>query len=656
MKKAALLFVLSVFACTLKAEVKLPALVGDHMVLQRDKPLNIWGYANSGEAVTINFANKTVKTTTAANGKWTAVLPAMKAGGPYQMKIKGTNEILLNDILIGDVWICSGQSNMDFPLKDASNGTVAVEKSVNNQIRLFTVEKKIFLQPQEEARGQWSVCSPETTKWFTAVGYFFGKELNQKLNIPIGLIHSCWGGTVVESWISADGLKGETTFGNKALQTATFDTLSYNNEHRKLNDTWMNKFDNSDIGKVGGKYVWADNDINTSDWKPIQLPIVWEFLGKGVFEYLDGVVWFRKQFSLKPEDLKSDCVASLGYIQNSDVTFVNGTQIGSSPDKWGLMRNYTIPKNLLKEGQNTITVRVNNYGGDGGFAAKSADFYIKTNNATISLIGEWLYKVGYTLKVYDRPEKEFGPNTSPSVLYNSMINPLVNLSIKGVIWYQGESNWDRGYQYRDLFPRMITDWRSQFKQGEFPFLFVQLANHHQKQDKPENAYWAEVREAQDMTLKLNNTGMVTAIDLGNAGNIHPTNKQDVGLRLAWEAERTVYKVSQIGPGPRFKSVEFKEGYALIKFDNVGNGLKLKEKTSWLGGFAIAGANQQFVWSEAIIVDKNTVKVYQNNIKQPEAVRYAWEDNPADASLYSSDNLPAFPFRTDNWKGITAENR
>lgn len=651
MKKIALFIFILVGFVSAKADIKLPALVGDHMVLQRGKPINIWGKASPNEKIAVSFANKKYIATTNSKGSWRIKLPSMKAGGPYTMKLQGNNLITVKDILIGDVWICSGQSNMEFPLFMADGAGEEIKKSQYPGIRLFTVDKKITLKPADDTKGAWAVCNAETAKNFSAIGYFFGRDVHKKISVPIGLINSSWGGTVIESWISSDALIGEPTFGPIAQTVARFDTAAYNQKQRRLHSEWVKNLNNRDTGLVDNKYIWAKDDLKDEDWQEMILPTVWEFNGMA----MDGIVWFRKDILLDKAHLNTSAELNLGVIQNADVTFINGVQVGRSPDMWGFSRNYKIPPGILKEGRNTIVVRVENYGGDGGFTSKPAELRLLVGTKFIPIDGKWKYRIGYKLTTNDRPEKEISPNTLPTLMYNSMVHPLINLSVKGVIWYQGESNWFRGYQYRDLFPRMINNWRSKFNQGDFPFLFVQLANHHNKLTSPGDSYWAEVREAQVMTLKLRNTGMVTAIDVGDAGNIHPTNKEEVGRRLALVAKRDVYQLPAFAYGPTLASYKVNNKAILIYFNNTVNGLKTKDNKA-PGNFQIAGDDKKFHWATAEIIDEKTIKVSSENVPNPVAVRYAWEDNPSEANLINSTNLPAFPFRTDNRNGITVGNK
>jgi sialate O-acetylesterase len=637
----------------LRAEIKLPALVGSNMVLQRDKPIHVWGNAGPNEKVTISFNDKNTETTATAEGKWTVTLPKMKAGGPFTMTLKGKNTIVLNDILIGDVWLCSGQSNMEFALESGLNATQEIAEANYPNIRLFTVQKKIALKPEEDTKGSWTACTPQTAIHFSAIGYFFGRKIQKDLNIPIGLINSSWGGTVIESWISPEGLANEPTFGKKAATVSTFDSAGYNSAHRKMDEEWVRNFNKQDQGFKDGAYQWANGPTN--DWQSIQLPNGWEFSPQADLWSLDGIVWFSKEVMLTEADLNKNTVLSLGVIQNVDISFVNGEKVGQTPDVWGRKRNYTIPAGLLRKGKNIITVRVENYAGDGGFSITPDDFYLQTGDTKHSLAGAWKYKIGYKQTKGDRPEKELGPNTLPTLLYNNMVSPLINYGIKGVLWYQGESNWERAFQYRSLFPMMIADWRKKFNQGDFPFLFVQLANFNQKVENPGDSYWAELREAQSLALNTKNTGMTTAIDVGDAANIHPKNKQALGLRLANLAEQSVYHLPVKALHPAFQEYKTEGQAILLKIKNSDGQLKTTNGKA-PGNFQIAGADHKFYWAGAEITGANMIKVSSPKVPQPVTVRYAWEDNPADANVVNKENLPMLPFRTDSWKGFTDDNK
>jgi sialate O-acetylesterase len=648
MLKSTVFLLFIVVSFSVKANIKLPNLVGDHMVLQRNQPIKLWGYGDPAEAVSISFSGKTFKTVTASNGKWAISLPAMKAGGPYGMTLTGKNTITLSDILIGDVWICSGQSNMEFNLRDALNAEHELKNANHPTIRLYHINKGIALTPVTDGPGNWNICTPEHAKYFPAIGYFFGKRITTDTKIPIGLINASWGGTVIESWISSEGLLTEPTFGKIAQQVAKFDTVAYNQRQRRLNETWVNEFNQKDEGFKNGKYVWATTDFSKAP--TINLPTGWEFTGINDLWELDGIVWFNKEIELTNADLQTDAQLRLGVILNADQAFFNGEFIGKTGDSWGVERTYIVPKNVLKAGKNRITLRIENYGGDGGLMSKATLLYLKTAHQQLTLAGDWKYKIGYQLPTYNRPEKEISPNTLPTLMYNNMINPLTGFSIKGVLWYQGESNWARGYQYRELFPRMIKDWRQKFNAPTLPFLYVQLANFHRKSEQPGDSFWAEVREAQAMTLAIKNTGMVTAIDVGDSANIHPKNKQEVGRRLALLAEKTIYNLASDSVSASYQSFKGKGKSIVITFNNVYAGLRTTQGAP--GNFQIAGADKVWHWATAKITGKNAIEVYSNDVKQPMAVRYAWEDNPAAANVINAKGFPLFPFRTDNWNGIT----
>jgi sialate O-acetylesterase len=653
-KRNAVLIAAFLVSSVTQAAIRLPKLVSSHMVLQRDKPISIWGWADEGEEVWVCFNQHQYKTTADAKGNWKLKLPKMRAGGPYQMQLQGSEgkKIVLDDILLGDVWLCSGQSNMELPLYLVNNAAEEIKNANYPNIRQYAVDKKVAIVPAADTQGQWVTCSSKTAPFFTAIGYFFARKIQQKLKVPIGLINSTYGGTTIESWISADAMVTEPTFGPLSRNVAQIDTAAYNAEHRRLNTVWIANFQQRDAGMQGSKALWANPALTVSDWQPVSLPIIWEFTGKPDFWNMDGIVWFRKNITLTKAHLQGNATLNLGAIQNADVTYVNGVEVGRIAEAWGKNRSYTVPASLLKEGENTIAVKVENYGGDGGFTDPAKNLYLQTAARQLSIAGEWLYKVGYKQIKNDRPIKEFGPYSAPTLLYNSMVSPLTNYNIKGVLWYQGESNWYRGEQYRELFRRMIADWRQKFNQGTFPFLFVQLAGYQKKSKTPAGSYWAEVREAQDMAMKVPRTSMVTAVDVGDSANIHPKNKQEVGRRLALLAQQQVYGLPVRGLGPHYQSFKLKDNAIIIRVDNVADGLKANGR---VGGFQIAGNDQHFYWAQAEIVDKNTIKVFAKEVASPAAVRYAWEDYPVDANVYNSDNLPLFPFRTDSWKSMSAGN-
>lgn len=643
---AALLFFILLSASGY-SNVRLPHVISGNMVLQRNVPITIWGWADAGEKVSVTFANKTFSVKADKTGNWKVVFPPMKEGGPYTMIIKGRNTINLENILIGEVWICSGQSNMEWILYNARDGIRESSEANYPEIRLFTVPRKTALQPQDDlSGGEWMECNPQNAAAFSAVGYFFGRELYNRLHVPIGLINSSWGGTLIEPWTSDDALSAVPGTNEWVSQLRNLDIKKLEAEQKARYDKIRNTISGNTDGLIDGKALWADVDFNDHDWIPVKVPGLWE---QSIFPGLDGVVWFRYEFNVPADMTQSDVKLSLGKIDDSDITWVNGIKVGEMEQKYDKPRIYTVYKGVLKPGRNVITVRVDDTGGGGGFWSDEGELRIDDGKQSIALSGMWKCKISPVNFRLD--EALVGPNDYPSILYNGMIHPLLNYAARGVIWYQGESNCDRAYHYRTLFPLMINNWREKWHNPDFVFLFVQLANFKQPSAVPGNSDWAELREAQLMTLSVPKTGMAVIIDIGEANDIHPRNKQDVGYRLSLAARKIAYNEDLVFSGPIFKSYTINGNKIEIEFDHIGSGLIAKDKYGYLKGFAIAGEDQQFRWAKAYIQD-NKVIVYSDEINAPVAVRYAWADNPDDANLYNKEGLPASPFRTDKWKGIT----
>ncbi|MBA7622680.1 hypothetical protein ES703_30059 [subsurface metagenome] len=494
------------------ADVKLPAVISDNMVLQRDKKVSIWGWAKPGEEVMVSVSWHRMRwaVTAGDNGKWMFKMNSPKMGGPYEMTITGKNTITLKNIMVGEVWVCSGQSNMQMSVKSSANAEQEIAAADYPNIRLFTVERKVAEQPQSDCVGSWTLCSPQTVPGFSAVAYYFGRELHEELNVPIGLIHTSWGGTPAEAWTRRGILKEE------------------------------------------------------SDFAPI------------LARYDDAVAKYPQAM----EEYKQKLIEWKKAVEKAKA-----------------------------EGERTPR----------------------------------------------RPGAPLGPGHphSPAGLYNAMIAPLIPYGIGGAIWYQGESNVSRAYQYRKLFGRMIQNWRKDWGQDKFPFLFVQLANFMAVKPEPADSAWAELREAQLMTLALPNSGMAVIIDIGEADDIHPKNKQDVGKRLALWALAKSYGKELVYSGPIYKSMKIEGEKIILHFAQVGGGL-VAGPDEPLKGFAIAGADRKFVWADAKI-DGDSVVVSRDEVSTPVAVRYAWADNPV-CNLYNEEGLPASPFRTDDWPGITVDNK
>jgi len=629
--------------------VTLPKVLGDNMVLQRNKPINIWGWADKGEKVSIQFNKQSASAKADKNGKWLITLKSEIAGGPYQLIIKGKNSITLSNILIGEVWVCSGQSNMEWPLRAVMNAEAEVKQANYPMIRHFAVQKAVSSKLEEDVKGgEWEICSSENAGDFTAVGYFFARELYNELKIPIGLLHTSWGGTHSETWTSREAFEQSAEFKD---MIARMPTLDLDKLAKEKNEALFKKL--SALGlvlpKEGETKNWSQATFNDRSWPTMALPGLWE--GKALGE-LDGIVWFRKTITVKKEDAGKAASISLGAIDDSDESFVNGTSVGGLKNQYNAPRVYSIAAGILKEGANVIAIRVEDTGGGGGVQAKPEELVLTIGSSKISLAGDWEYQIE---KVFGTGAS-IGPNSYPTLLYNAMLNPLLNLSIQGAIWYQGESNAGRAYQYRTAFPLMITDWRTHWKQGNFPFYFVQLASFNSANgDSEHGSTWAELREAQTMTLSLPQTGMAVTTDIGEANDIHPRNKQDVGKRLAAIALHNVYGKSNEFNGPVYESMKMEGNKIRISFTHVGSGLLVKDKYGYVKGFEIAGSDQKFTYAKAWI-EGNSIVVSSDQVSNPVAVRFAWADNPEDANLFNKDGFPAVPFRTDTWKGITEANK
>ena len=630
---------------TLSAQVKLPPFFSNNMVLQQGIEIPVWGWASPGEKVKVSLEKNSVSVKSDRNGKWLVKLPPMSYGGPFRLTVTGKNQVTLTNILIGEVWVCSGQSNMEFNLINAKNAEAEVASSDFPQIRLFTVKKRIAQTAQDQIEeGEWKECSPLSSPHFSAVAYFFGKALFEKLKVPIGLVNTSWGGTVAETWTSEQSISQNPDFAASLSQLKKINLDDYAKSLEKEVRERVGEFSTVDLGMKGNDPVWAAFDFDDSRWKEMKLPDLIENNGLGG---VDGFIWFRKEINIKPAEAGMAATLSLAKINDSDNTYLNGTLIGSTKLMADKPRIYDIPAGLLKPGKNVFTVQVEDVGGNGGIYGDSTTMYIKTSGKIIPLNGAWKYKIGLI-----KFNSTLNPNSYPTLLYNGMINPLVPYGIKGVIWYQGEGNAQRAKQYQRVFPDLIKDWRNHWNQGEFPFLFVQLANFMKVDSIPSESSWAELREAQSKTLSLSNTGMAVTIDVGDEVDIHPKDKQTVGNRLALAALKTAYQQDILFTGPVYRQMTVTGNKAIITFDHTGQGLKAIDKYGYIKGFAIAGKDHKFYWAKAILSGTNSIEISCTEVPDPVAVRYAWGNNPDDANLFNSAGLPASPFRTDQWAGIT----
>lgn len=628
---------------TALCNVRLPRLVSDGMVLQRDAAVKIWGWADKGENVTINFNGKTYTAATGTDGKWRVTLSPLKAGGPYDMEIKAANTITLKNILIGDVWLCSGQSNMELDmerLKD--NYPKEITNSDNNCIRQFEVPDKYYFDaPRDDFEsGAWASANPQTIYKFTAIGYFFAKELYQKYHVPIGLVNASLGGSPVQSWMGEDALKA---FPEDLAILQKFKDPNYvkqvEEKDKAASDAWYGRINKEDKGLTPGEKPWFDPNYDASQWATMNVPGYWADSPLGPIK---GVVWFRKDINVPASMADKPARLWLGRIVDSDETYFNGKKVGETGYEWP-PRKYYIPADLLKEGKNTIVVRVINSASwaRGGFVTEKP-YELVGAGQTIDLKGPWQYKLGAA-------SEPIQPKTFIQWqlvgLFNGEIAPLLNYAIKGVIWYQGEANTKNPPAYQKLFPAMIADWRQRWGEGNFPFLYVQLAAFMGRKDQPSESSWAELRESQLKCLSVPNTAMIVTTDIGEATDIHPSNKMDVGKRLALAARKLAYGDKKVTcSGPIYQSMKTEGNKITLTFTDVDGGLVARGGK--LKYFAIAGQDKKFVWANAKIKGDKII-VWSDSVPNPVAVRYAWADNPDTANLYNKAGLPASPFRTDN---------
>jgi sialate O-acetylesterase len=624
------------------AQVRLPKLISNGMVLQRNTEVKIWGWASPNENVVINFLDSSYHRRATVNGEWDVKLKPHDAGGPYTMIIRASNEIIISDILLGDVWVCSGQSNMELQMRRAKPIYEAeISNSTNPNIRQFIVPQKYNFNRGEAdlEYGNWKSANPENVLSFSAVAYFFAKELYEKYKVPIGLINASLGGSPAEAWLSAKTLK---SFPVHFLEAEKFkdSTLIKQIEFadNKRIRAWYTSLRQKDLGYRDKGNVWFSSTMIAGDWSEMKIPGYWSDVDTTIG---NGVVWFRREFEL-PAATKEKPLLILGRIVDADSVFINGSFVGTTAYQYP-PRRYEIAAGILKEGINSIAVRVISNSGKGGFVPDKK-YELIVEGKTIDLSGSWKYRSGAKMAALAGATNI---RFKPGGLYNGMINPLINYTIKGVIWYQGESNAERPVEYGQLFPALIKDWRSAWGQGDFPFLFVQLPNYMETRKQPSASNWAILRESQAKALSLPNTGIAVTIDIGEWNDIHPLNKRDVGLRLSLAASHLAYGDNKAEYcGPVFESMKTEGGKIVLSFKHTGSGLMSKNGQS-LKGFEICGHDSVFVWAEAKI-EGDKIIVWNKKIDKPAAVRYAWANNPGEVNFYNRDGLPAAPFRTDEY--------
>lgn len=671
------------------ATIEMPPLFGNHAVLQRDVPIPVWGKAEPGNRIAVSINGQSAETIANTEGSFSVFLSPQPAGGPFELTVKDMDSgevTAAADVYFGEVWIAGGQSNMAWPLRNV--------KSINTQninlpdIRFFAVP--LTTQPGviREAQGEWKLANPENSPAFSAVAFFFARKIQQELNVPVGIISSNWGGTIAEAWTSKAALINDPQYHDAMVQEQLNKMNSkswWGSYDSKYLRDWL-LFDHNTIMAVlrgeqepdprmsdtlkqlytdkiaeikataakladntGEKENWGAVDYSASNWDSAQLPSIWANIGD---KYnTNGVVWFRKEINIDPEDAGKDIVIHLGPVDKNDITYFNAVKVGETganfdENVWNVPRVYSVPGKLVRPGKNVISVRNVSHMFAGGITGPADMMFVETASGRIPLAGTWQCKLEQDVGLRTNPVEQPGTMYVYSILYHNMIEPLIPYAIRGVIWYQGEANEWRAGEYAHLMEILINDWRYNFRQGNFPFIQVQLANYQPPEDYQEKSTWARIREAQFQAAQATGNLIATAIDLGEADNIHPARKMEVGERLAACALKQVFNKDVQAMGPTVEKFEFHNGKIIISFDNAEDGLVLSDGEQ-VQTLMIAGEDKVFKPAESKI-EGNCLIVWSKEVPEPCAVRYAWAQNPEKANLYNKANLPAFPFRSDNW--------
>jgi sialate O-acetylesterase len=660
MKKLLFIMLLGA-ALDINAQVKLQPLFTDNMVLQQNSITPVWGKSKAGKKITLttSWDKKKYETTADDNGNFEFKVNTPHAGGPFTLTFNDGRKTTLRNVMIGEVWLMGGQSNAQMQMYGIKDAEKEIADAANfPDIRLLQVRTTAAAKPSETLNAEgdgWEKASPRTVRNFSAAGYLFARELQKDRNVPIGIIQSCLGSTFAEAWISSKSLAKMPYF-NKAIEQMEkmpADSTAREKKYAQDLKDWEKQVESMDGNSKAGLIVYEHDFADADKWSDIEVPGLFEDQKKDRYGAFDGIVWYRRTVDLPAEWEGKECKLCLGAVDDDDMTYFNGVLVGSHMGV-AFNREYVIPASLVKAGKAEIAVRVHDTGGLGGFY--SNDARIECGAEKVPITGTWKFMASIDEK--DLPFYPTNLNTDTNVasaLYNGMIAPLAPYKMKGVLWYQGESSVGRAYQYRELLPLLIYDWRTAFNQ-ELQFYIVQLANHMTEQTDPaEESTWAELREAQMKTAhSVGNTALAVTIDIGEAADIHPKNKQEVGRRLSLIARAKAYGEKIEYSGPQYiRSIQ--EGGKIRLFFTHARGLKVGRGDSKLKGFAVAGPDRKFHWADAVIADDGrSVEVSSSEVPFPVSVRYGWANNPY-CNLYNGDDLPASPFRTDEWPGLSINN-
>ena len=642
MKKLTLLILITITFYIAKAQVRLPRIFSNHMVIQQYVPVHVWGWATSGEKITVTLGSQKATTKAGKEGTWKVSLPEMKAGGPFELIVKGKNKITLNDVMVGEVWLCAGQSNMQFEMNGSKFAKTELFNSDNPRLRHIKIPNTMKAEPADDLEGgEWQISSPQTSGEFSAVAYYFGKKLAVDLNVTVGLINASWGGTFIEAWTGSEALHSIPDFSGYHDLSPTELENWFSGIEKKYDELFLKLGISNRDSIVEDSASWRRPDFDDSKWISVQLPQRFDY---DLLPRFDGVAWFRREISIPENVVKSDLTIHVGRIDDENTVFMNGKKLGENLQEY--------KTKVLKSGKNVIAIRIKDYWERGGFLDPASDFKISSGNWKQSLAGEWKMGIGNLSFLWIRT-----PSAHPNLIYNGMLSPIFQYPFKGAIWYQGENNVLFAKQYRDVIPVMISDWRKHFCSGEFPFYLVQLPNMNSiNQDSQHGGSdWAELRESQTAALKLPNTGMAVAIDLGDSTNNHPTDKTVIANRLGLLALKYSYQ-QNLGEvnSPMMVITKFDGNKGIVSFKNIGSGLVVHNKYGYVKGFEVAGADQKFHFAKSFIQGDRVI-VSCDLVSNPVALRYAWSNNPSDANLYNQEGFPAAPFRTDDWKLITEES-